>query len=75
MARDICGGDPETMNPEKLVNYITKEIGFKTVQHEVIKINDADYPLVAAVNRASKSKRFISVHQVTFKMRIYSKPR
>ncbi len=46
------------MSPEKMVNYIQNDVKFTTFTPQVSDIDETLYPLVAAVNRASKSKLF-----------------
>lgn len=56
-ARDIAGGDPERMCPEKVVEYVINKfaehsnISIKVISDDAIIA--AEYPLLAAVSRAS----------------------
>uniref|UniRef100_A0A5K3EPV8 CYTOSOL_AP domain-containing protein n=1 Tax=Mesocestoides corti TaxID=53468 RepID=A0A5K3EPV8_MESCO len=54
VARDICGGDPETMNTENIMKYINDSAKFSTVEVKVLDILKESHPLVAAVNRGSE---------------------
>lgn len=56
LARDICGTDPERMNPERAAAYLTEAFEGTVVTVEVldnVKKIRRDYPLLAAVSRAS----------------------
>lgn len=59
LARDIAGGDPERMSPEKITQYVkNKFIGHSNITIKVIddfKTISANYPLLAAVSRAANT--------------------
>lgn len=59
MARDIGGSDPERMAPPKVASYVQQLFSASSVAIEVIEGHETfvkEYPLLAAVNRACRSK-------------------
>lgn len=63
IARDIGGGDPERMSPPNVANYVERSFTSGVIKMSIISDQDQfvkDYPLFAAVNRAS---RHVQRHQ------------
>lgn len=63
ISRDIGGGDPERMSPPNVANYVEKSFTSGVIKVTVIADQDQfvkEYPLFAAVNRAS---RHVQRHQ------------
>lgn len=54
IARDLCGGDPEVMTPANFVEYVKNNVGDEKLKVVLTDIVDTDYPMIAAVNQASK---------------------
>lgn len=57
VARDIGGGDPERMSPPNVANYVEKAFTSGVIKVTIISNQDQfvnEYPLFAAVNRASR---------------------
>ena len=58
-ARDIGGSDPERMPPPRVLEYVQKIFNETSVSVQVVEGHstfEKEYPLLAAVNRACRSK-------------------
>ncbi len=56
VARDIGGSDPEFMCSTKVVEYLEQEFGkSSTVKMSAKPVDATEYPLMAAVDRATRS--------------------
>ncbi|VDN33152.1 unnamed protein product [Dibothriocephalus latus] len=53
VARDICGSDSERMSSENIVKYLKSEPDLKAITN-VAEVSEAEYPLMAAVDRGNK---------------------
>ena len=72
MARDLGGGDPERMAPPKFAEHVKQTFANTCVQVEVIEDPEVflkEYPLFAAVDRASRGK--CGLKRVLFQEKIY----
>lgn len=56
VARDIGGGDPERMAPPRVAEYVQAEFASHSdvIKVNIDLVNEKEFPLMAAVNRASK---------------------
>ncbi|KAL7053126.1 hypothetical protein AAHC03_025686 [Spirometra sp. Aus1] len=54
VARDICGSDSERMSTANIVEYLKNNTNLSQLITEVLPVEEAQYPLMAAVDRGNK---------------------
>ncbi|BHF62874.1 metalloexopeptidase activity [Sparganum proliferum] len=54
VARDICGSDSERMSTANILEYLKNNTDLEKLITEVLSVEEAQYPLMAAVDRGNK---------------------